>query len=143
VLALSTTHHSGVGFWAVKQDYKEKFEPFFNIIFIQSMGCHGPTSTIPLYLRDITRRHFYQLTKARQTFLGHTRSVESVAFHHDGKTLASASRDRKLKLWDADSGQERATLQGHSSWVTSVAFSPVGKTLASASSDATIKLWEN
>ncbi len=67
--------------------------------------------------------------------------VFSVVFSPDGKTLASASGDKTIKLWNRETGKEITTLRGHSSWVTSVVFSPDGKTLASASGDNTIKLW--
>ena len=60
----------------------------------------------------------------------------------DGKTLASGSADKTIKLWDVATGKERATLKGHTDWVNSVAFSPDGKTLASGSGDKTVKLWE-
>ena len=66
----------------------------------------------------------------------------SVAFSPDGKTLASASEDRTVKLWDAGSGAVLQTLEGHSKSVSAVGFSPDGKTLASASHDKTVKLWD-
>ncbi len=72
---------------------------------------------------------------------GHRDSVNSVAFSPDGKTLASASTDNTIKLWNLDTGKEITTLSGHSDRVNSVAFSPNGKTLASASTDKMIKLW--
>ncbi|MEH1814775.1 MAG: AAA-like domain-containing protein [Nostoc sp.] len=72
---------------------------------------------------------------------GHSSWVFSVVFSPDGKTLASASGDNTIKLWNRDTGKEISTLSGHSSWVFSVVFSPDGKTLASASGDKTIKLW--
>ncbi|KAK3902612.1 hypothetical protein C8A05DRAFT_15350, partial [Staphylotrichum tortipilum] len=77
-----------------------------------------------------------------QTLEGHTDSVTSVAFSHDSKTLASASDDRTIKLWDAATGSCTATLEGHTGPVYSVAFSHDSKTLASASDDRTIKLWD-
>ena len=73
---------------------------------------------------------------------GHDAMVYSVAFSPDGKTLASGSVDKTVKLWDAQTGQELATLKGHADNVTSVAFSPDGKTLASGSRDKTVKLWD-
>ena len=65
-----------------------------------------------------------------------------MAFSPDGKTLASGSDDKTIKLWDVASGKNTATVKGHKNKVETVAFSPDGKTLASGSSDKTIKLWD-
>ncbi|OYD96897.1 ribosome assembly protein 4 [Nostoc sp. 'Peltigera membranacea cyanobiont' 210A] len=76
------------------------------------------------------------------TLEGHSSRVSSVGFSPDGKTLASGSADKTIKLWDVSTGKAIKTLTGHSSSVSSVGFSPDGKTLASGSEDKTIKLWD-
>jgi len=66
-----------------------------------------------------------------------------VTFSPDGTTLASASPDHTVRLWDlATSRPIGAPLTGHTGQVTSVAFSPDGKTLAADSADHTVRLWD-
>ncbi|WP_088241712.1 trypsin-like peptidase domain-containing protein [Calothrix rhizosoleniae] len=77
-----------------------------------------------------------------KTLTGHSYWVISVAFSPDGKTLASGSLDKTIKIWDVGSGKQLKSLTGHSDLVSSVAFSPDGRTLASGSSDKSIKIWD-
>ena len=74
--------------------------------------------------------------------LGHTGSVEAVAFSPDGRFIVSGSRDETLKVWDAASGALLRTFEGHVGPVSSVAFSPDGRFIVSGSMDHTLKLWD-
>jgi WD40 repeat protein len=76
-----------------------------------------------------------------QTITGHTAGVNSVAFSPDGQHIVSGSRDKTLKIWDANNGKQLQTLTGHTGWVTSVSFSPDGQRIVSGNYDKTVKLW--
>ena len=47
-----------------------------------------------------------------------------------GRTLASGSRDRTIRLWDTETGQHKQTLDEHSRGVTCLSFSPDGTHLS-------------
>ena len=68
-----------------------------------------------------------------------------VAFDPTGRTLASASVDHTVKLWDPNSGQLLRSLEGHTDIVLCVAFSSDGRLIASkgGSGDSTIRLWRS
>ncbi|MFJ4523777.1 AAA family ATPase [Streptomyces sp. NPDC088810] len=76
---------------------------------------------------------------------GHTGAVYLTSFSPDGHTLATASYDRTVRLWNVTDPHRPAPLgtplTGHASWVSSAVFSPDGHTLASAGDDGTVRLW--
>ena len=58
-------------------------------------------------------------------------------FSPDGKTFASGSEDRTIRLWNPHTGQHQKTLTGHNGPVVCIAFSPDGQTLASSTGSTT------
>ncbi|KAF3178301.1 hypothetical protein TWF788_007480 [Orbilia oligospora] len=79
--------------------------------------------------------------KLLHVFQRHTAEVNQIAFAPDSKTLASASHDRTVRVWDPATGILLQTLNSHSG-LGGVAFSGDGKLLASASFDSTIQVWD-
>ncbi|CAN9215304.1 unnamed protein product [Alternaria alternata] len=77
-----------------------------------------------------------------RTLEGHSDAVSSVASSHDSTLLASASRDKSVKVWKVNSGECIRTLKGHNDAVSSVVFSHDSTLLASASSDRSVKVWK-
>ena len=69
-----------------------------------------------------------------------------MAFNPAGTTLATASWDGTVILWDlsdpAAPTRIGQPLTGHTDAVSSVAFTPAGTTLATASADRTVILWD-
>src|SRR5262249_37572115 len=77
--------------------------------------------------------------------LRHGDDINGVAFSPNGKTLASTSLDRTVRLWDMSTGKELLRFLGHHNGEPrAVAFSPDGKTVASAAvpGDWSIRLWD-
>lgn len=95
----------------------------------------GPKSTAKIY--DLENGG-----KESMTLKGHTAPVISVSFSPDGTRLATASADKSVKLWDAETGQELKTFNGHTNAVGRVVFSSDGTRLASGSFDGTAKIWD-
>lgn len=70
------------------------------------------------------------------------RKVRAVAFSSDDRTLAAASEDGRIYLWDVANAACIGMLTGHTDAVLALAFHPDGETLASGGGDKTIRLWK-
>ena len=73
---------------------------------------------------------------------GHTDAVLGLAYSPDGAKIASASADKSVRIWDAQTGTELFLAFDHAQRVLSVAFSPDGKVLASGGDDGVVRLWD-
>ncbi len=60
----------------------------------------------------------------RRILTGHTSHIEQIKFNHAGKFMATASKDKSIRLWNLkDLNQQPQVLNDHD-WVWSMAFSP-------------------
>ena len=71
---------------------------------------------------------------------GHKSRVAAVAFSPSGRTVASASWDDTVRVWDIEEGRQIHCLRGHKKYVRDVSFSADGKRLASAGDS--VRIWD-
>jgi WD40 repeat protein len=79
--------------------------------------------------------------RPRAILHGHVGAITAIAFHPDGTILASAGKDRTIKLWDVVTGEVRLTLEGHEADILAIAFTADGNTLVSGDVGGKVKLW--
>ncbi|KNC48839.1 WD40 repeat-containing protein [Thecamonas trahens ATCC 50062] len=96
---------------------------------------------ITIVYRPLAAFKVRAVSRCAGTMPGHTEAVLDVSFSPDGQTVASASGDNTVRIWNALTVLPVKTLKGHTGWVLRVAWSPDGETLASASMDGTVRLW--
>jgi WD40 repeat protein len=68
--------------------------------------------------------------------------IWTLSFSPDGRRLASAGYDAKVKVWDTETGQELLTLVGHKSWIWKMHFSPDGNRILACGRDRTVRIWD-
>ena len=79
--------------------------------------------------------------KPLQRLTGHQQMINHVCFSPDARFFASASFDKKIKIWDGKTGKFLNTCHGHVGSVYQLAWSADSSFLVSSSKDSTLKLW--
>jgi WD40 repeat protein len=72
---------------------------------------------------------------------GHHRAAVAFAFSPRGKTLASATGDGQIHIWEVASAFLKQTLNAHAGAVWGLTFTPDGRALISAGADKTLRIW--
>jgi WD40 repeat protein len=93
---------------------------------------------VNLFIRDLDTGNFKGLSiKPLKN------DVLSLAWSPDGKLLASAGRERVIRIWDVETTRELVKFESFDGPVKSLAFSPNGQTLVTGANDETLPFDKN
>lgn len=74
--------------------------------------------------------------------VGHSSPIEDLIFSTDSRFLASASRDKTVRLWNRENlTAQPIKLQDHPDWVFTVAFSPDNSQILAGTKEQVVRAW--
>eukprot|EP00741_Cyanophora_paradoxa_P019883 tig00021178_g19189.t1 len=115
---------------------------------ISTCMYHNTREEMPSLFEDHTCSRDLIPRETRQTLEAHTDEVWFVQFSHDGRHLASASKDTTVIVWEVDLDspsyeiRQLHTLRGHQEALSFVSWSPDDTMLLSCGNDFAVKLWD-
>jgi len=74
--------------------------------------------------------------------VGHRSPIEGVEFSSDGRFIATASRDKTVRLWNRNNlAAQPIKLDDHEDWVFSIAFSPNNNQILAGTKEDIVRAW--
>jgi WD40 repeat protein/serine/threonine protein kinase len=111
--------------------------------WVKSVAFSADGKRIVSGSNDKTVKTWDVKTGAEAMTLHGDQRVWCVAISPNGKQIVS-EYGGKIKLWDAEAGEQLKTLKGHEpNSVFSVAFSPDGKRIVSGGTDNMVRVWDS
>jgi WD40 repeat protein len=73
---------------------------------------------------------------------GHTSTIQVIDMNHGGTFMATASRDKTVRLWNLKNLKEQPiVLKDHPTWVWSIAFTPDDEQILAGTQEQIIRSW--
>jgi len=102
---------------------------------------HNTSQPITLYTNHVCDKTQFPSTSI-EVLTEHRDEVWNVKFSHNGRFLASSSKDGSVIIWVTEFFEPLHVLPDHDRGVSAVAWSPDDSRLLSCSQDSNIKLWD-
>ena len=72
---------------------------------------------------------------------GHNDAILSISV--SGDKIFSSSKDKTIRVWDLDTGDNGLIIRGHTAPINAIKLSPDGRWIVSASDDASLRIWDS
>ncbi|HEX8793271.1 MAG TPA: serine/threonine-protein kinase [Polyangiaceae bacterium] len=115
----------------------ESGHPFRAAVFLSDAFHRAPDRST---LRSLLTQAVRPMARLEWQLRGHTRDVPFVAYSPDGTRIVTASTDKTVRIWSADTGALVRVLQ-HPDAVDAADFSPDGKLVVSGALDNLVRIW--
>lgn len=74
--------------------------------------------------------------------IGHTSEIDQIEFSTDGRFIATASKDKTVKLWNRNEpNTQPIDLRDHPTWVWTIAFSPDNNQILAGTRESVVRAW--
>ena len=91
---------------------------------------------------DSTVRLYDRGFQLNQTLVGHQSEILAIAFSRDGSMVATTSKDRTVRLWNATNGRPVAILAGAEEGARALAFTPNGQRIIAGTPGGQMMVWD-
>jgi WD40 repeat protein len=112
--------------------------PFRAAVFLSDALLKNPASVT---LRSLLTQAVRPMARMQRELRGHTDNVPYVAYSADGSRIVTASTDKTVRIWSADTGALLHVLQ-HDDGLDVAEFSPDGKLVVAGCLDGTVRIWD-
>ena len=140
---LAGTYDGNVRRWDLITKHYETFPKSVHSSGIMSLAVHTGAGLALSAATDVIAVVRLEDGANIGTLRGHSESVRSVEFMHDGGRAISSSEDGTIKIWHLKTHTCIATLEGHKGTIRTANLSPDGTMIASTGwNDHTIRFWD-
>lgn len=139
---LGVSNNGKVMLYDVENGYKPS-EIYNNNTRIWTIAVSPADNTIAIGDESGLVKTFGLFTNEAPTALiGHISPINEIKFSGDGRFIATASKDKTVKLWNRENlNAQPISLSDHPTWVWTIAFSPDNEQILAGTQETVVRAW--